>query len=117
MNPRHKPQPTAVAASLAFQAPEVGRDAAEAANCPADAFLGVLDFSVIDTRPGARCAMAPPDGELLTPDGYRDLIRSRYRQSPAHRSHMQIMARRIGYTLCSGPWADEARAILEKIGP
>lgn len=109
--------PTALAASMAFQAPVQGRDAAEAANGQIDAFLGLLDFSVVDTRPGARCAMAPPDGEPITQDGYRDLIRSRYRQSPAHRSHMQIMARRISYTPCTGPFAAEARAILEKIGP
>ena len=121
---RHpKPQATATAASMALQAPPdlpVGQGQGKTAGAlqgKLDAFLGILDLGMVDTTPGARCALAPPVGVDLTPGDYRELMRLRYRTSPAHRQHMTILARRIGYTPCVGPWAQEARKILEAIGP
>ena len=81
------------------------------------AFLGLLDMSCVDTTPGARCALAPPVGLGMTPTDYTALMRLRYRTSPAHRQHMRVFARRIGYSTITGPWAAEARRILEHIGP
>jgi hypothetical protein len=133
-----KPDPGAQAAqaSMAFQtppaAPGPGEDTCRAAEVlnlraeaatgktvitPVDMPTGNLDLGTVDTTPGARCALAPPAGVDLTPGDYRDLMRLRYRTSPAHRQHMTILARRIGYTPCVGPWAAEARKILEAIGP
>ena len=82
-----------------------------------EGFLGHLDLSCVNTTPGARCALAPPAGVELDSDGYTELMRTRYRTSPAHRTQMAVFARRIGYTPIVGPWAGEARKILMKIGP
>jgi hypothetical protein len=112
-----KTQASSAAASMAFQAPRQAPDHGKSVQGKPDAFLGMMDMTAVDTTPGARCALAPPPGLDLTPGDYRDLMRLRYRTSPAHRQHMRIYARRIGYTPCVGPWAAEARKILGAIGP
>ena len=109
------PKPTAVGPSMACQAP-AHMDACQGQGETADTFLGHLDLSCVDTTPGARCALAPPLDADLDSDGYTELMRTRYRTSPAHRTQMAVFARRIGYTPITGPWATEARKILERIG-
>ena len=108
---------------MAMQAPAVevvpgqGKTAGGAPLGGYEGFLGHLDLSCVDTTPGARCALAPMAGVELDSDGYTELMRTRYRTSPAHRTQMAVLARRIGYTPIVGPWAAEARKILMKIGP
>jgi len=108
------PKPTAVGPSLAMQAPtqvQTGTGQGKTAG----AFSRILDMSTVDTTPGARCALAPPTGLDLDADGYRDLMRNRYRNDPGARQHMLIFARRLASTKIIGPWAAEARSILEAI--
>ena len=108
------PKPTAVGPSLAMQAP-ARLDAGHGQGKTAGAFLGLLDLSTVDTTPGARCALAPPTGLDLDAEGYRDLMRGRYRNDPGARQHMLIFARRLASTKIIGPWAAEARSILDAI--
>lgn len=75
-------------------------------------------MSIVDTTPGARCVMAPNSGQDLDADGYRALMRDRYRDQGC-RQHMAVIARRMdgGEHCCAvpfvGPHAGEARKILE----
>jgi len=113
------PKPIAVAPSVAMQAPPdlpMGKGKGKTAGAlqgKLDAVSGILDMSTVDTTPGARCAMAPPAGLDLDPDGYRDLMRKRYRDDPGHRQHMVLYAKRKAP--CSGPYAEQAAAILSAI--
>lgn len=75
-----------------------------------------------DTRPGAGGAMSPPADFAGDGGDYTRLIRARYRTDPARRQAMLILARRrrgspqAPAVEIAGPWAAEARAILEKLG-
>ena len=129
-----KPDPGAQAAqaSMAFQTPptepcpsedtcraaEVLKLRAEAATgitviTPVDMPMGNLDLGLVDTTPGEGGAMSPPAGSDLTAAQYQDLMRKRYRADPGHRQHMALYARRN--TPCTGPYAEQARAILRAI--
>ena len=108
------PKPTAVGPSLAMQAP-ARLDAGHGQGKTAGAFQWLLDLSTVDTTPGARCALAPPTGLDLDAEGYRDLMRNSYRNDPGARQQMVVLSRRLASTKITGPWADEARKILEAI--
>lgn len=98
-----KPDPgvQAVKASMAFQAP------------PPDHAMGNLDLGLVDTTPGKRGSMSPPAGTDLTAAQYQDLMRKRYRDDPGYRQHMVLYAKRKA--TCSGPYAEQAAAILSAI--
>jgi hypothetical protein len=80
--------------------------------------MGRVDFSFVDTTPGAACILAPEVGQDLDTDAYRALIRRQWRLDPGARQHLAVFA--LGLTGNShapplpiiGPYATEARAIL-----
>ena len=80
---------------------------------PVDMPMGNLDLGLVDTTPGEGGAMSPPAGSDLTAAQYQDLMRKRYRADPGHRQHMALYAKRGAP--CTGPYADQARAILGAI--
>ena len=78
---------------------------------------GIIDFSVIDTEPGAASAFAPPmrfDGD------YREYMRERWWQDPGVRQHVAVVGRMFArgetVTFC-GSFAVEARRIAEAVRP
>jgi hypothetical protein len=76
---------------------------------------GVIDFSRIDTEPGAASAFAPPSGF----DGdYREYMRERWKNDPGVRQHIAVvgwmLARKGTVTFC-GPFSTEARRIAEAV--
>ena len=73
-------------------------------------------MTTVDTTPGAGGAMAPPPGTDLTGPQYLDLMRDRYRNNPLYRQHMRVFARRLHDLDITGPFAEEARNLLGKIG-
>lgn len=74
---------------------------------------GVINFSVIDTTPGACSAFGPPpnwDGS------YVEFMRERWRNDPGVRQHVFVVGRmlyRDEKVSFIGPYASEARAIVE----
>jgi hypothetical protein len=74
---------------------------------------GNLDLGLVDTTPGEGGAMSPPEGSDLTATQYQDLMRKLYRADPGHRQHMALWAKRGAP--CTGPYAEQARAILGAI--
>jgi hypothetical protein len=80
---------------------------------PVDVPTGNLDLGLVDTTPGEGGAMSPPAGSDLTETQYHDLMRKRYRADPGHRQHMALWAKRGAP--CTGPYAEQARAILGAI--
>ncbi|OGT90112.1 MAG: hypothetical protein A2286_00340 [Gammaproteobacteria bacterium RIFOXYA12_FULL_61_12] len=72
---------------------------------------GVIDFSKVDTTPGARSAFAPPEG---FEGSYRTFMRKRWKTDRGVRQHVGMVA---GYlkkkfpTEFLGPYAKEAREI------
>jgi hypothetical protein len=78
--------------------------------------MAIIDMTTIDTTPGAGGAMAPPAGTDLTKPQYLDLMRKRYRDGPLYRQHMGVFARRLYDLDIIGPFAEEARNILGKLG-
>jgi len=80
---------------------------------PVDMPTGNLDLGLVDTTPGEGGAMSPPGGTDLTAAQYHDLMRKRYRADPGHRQHMALYAKRNAP--CTGPYAEQARAILGAI--
>lgn len=78
---------------------------------------GIIDFTRIDTEPGAASAFAPPMGF----DGdYREYMRERWMQDPGVRQHVAVVGRMFArgetVTFC-GPFAVEARRIAEAVRP
>lgn len=69
----------------------------------------------IDTTPGASGPFAPPSGWDGSAEAYRALLRDRYRGNVAARQQMGIVAMRPALACFSGPWADEARAVVDAI--
>lgn len=129
-----KPAPgvQAATASMAFQAPLSDHDPSQGSSLfsdasnrlagaatsetvitPVDIPTGNLDLGLVDTTPGKRGSMSPPEGTDLTAAQYQDLMRKRYRDDPGHRQHMVLYAKRNAP--CSGPYAEQARAILVAI--
>ena len=75
---------------------------------------GIIDFTRIETEPGAASAFAPPLG--FNGD-YRKYMRERWRKDPGVRQHISVVGRlltKIQVTFC-GPYAAEARRIAESI--
>ena len=77
---------------------------------------GIIDMAKADTTPGASCVLAPPAGTDLTPTQYLDLMRKRYRIDIQARSHMRVYARRLFDLTITGPYHEQARDMLGKIG-
>ena len=77
---------------------------------------GILDMAKADTTPGSACVLAPPAGTDLTTPQYLDLMRKRYRIDIQARAHMRVYARRLLDLTIVGPFAEEARNMLGKIG-
>ena len=118
----------AAQAAMAFQTPPADTGPSED-TCRADEVLklraeaatgksvdmptGNLDLGMVDTTPGEGGAMSPPAGTDLTAAQYQDLMRKRYRADPGHMQHMALYAKRNAP--CTGPYADQARAILGAI--
>lgn len=76
---------------------------------------GVIDFTKIDTTPGAPSAFAPPEG--FTGD-YRRFMRKRWDKDPGVRQHVAVVASRVAKkwpTEFLGPYASEAKAIAVSI--
>lgn len=81
----------------------------------------IVNLQEVETTPGAACVMAPDDGQELTDDEYKDLMRRRWKHDLGARQHMTIFALR--YTAnpraipinVFGPHAETARAILRAI--
>ena len=72
---------------------------------------GVIDFSKIDTTPGAPSAFAPPAG---FEGNYRSLMRGRWKKDPGVRQHIGMVAgylKRKFPTEFLGPYAKDAREI------
>lgn len=87
---------------------KLGSDEREHMTAP----MGQIDMSIIDTTSGASSAWAAPID--LGPGLYRAWARQEYRRCPAARQHMLSAARRYTRdTPIVGPYADDARAILE----
>lgn len=79
---------------------------------------GVIDFSRIDTTPGAQSAFAPPAGWQGNGWDYEELMRLRFRHDAGARQHLLIAAmdRRSGMQVAFvGPYAEQARSITEKL--
>jgi hypothetical protein len=78
---------------------------------------GVIDFSVIDTDPGAASAFAPP-AEFL--GDYVHFLRERQRNDPGVRQHVAVVGRMLLREECvefRGRYAVEARCIAESVWP
>jgi hypothetical protein len=75
--------------------------------------MGNLDLGLVDTTPGEGGAMSPLHGDQFSPEDYREFIRHRYKNSPKARQHILLYAKRN--TPCTGPYAEQARAILGAI--
>ncbi len=78
---------------------------------------GIIDFTTIDTTPGARGAFAPPQG--FSGD-YIKFLRKRYIEDPGVRQHVFVVARRVsamqaGFVSFRGPYAKQALGICERI--
>lgn len=73
---------------------------------------GRIDFSRIETTPGAVSAFAPPKGFI---GDYRKYMRDRWKNDRGVRQHIAVVAGwidsgRLGIAF-SGPYADEARQV------
>lgn len=73
---------------------------------------GRIDFSRIETTPGAVSAFAPPKGFF---GDYRKYMRDRWKNDRGVRQHIAVVAGwidsgRVEITF-SGPFADEARQV------
>jgi len=68
-----------------------------------------------DTTPGAGGPFAPPAGWSGDADAYHALMRERYRDDPMLRQWMVLAVRRRGEIRWRGPWAAEARVIVERL--
>lgn len=73
---------------------------------------GIIDFTLIDTSPGADTAFAPPQG--FSGD-YLAFMRERYRLDPGVRQHVAIVGRmvlrgdKVSFT---GQFANQARRLV-----
>lgn len=76
---------------------------------------GIIDFTRIDTEPGAASAFAPPMGF----DGdYREYMRDRWKHDPGVRQHVAVVGRLLvlgEQVEFRGRFADEARRIAEAV--
>lgn len=73
---------------------------------------GIIDFTCIDTDPGAASAFAPPpdfDGD------YREYMRQRWKNDPGVRQHVAVAGRFIEQAVFRGRYAEEARRIAEAV--
>lgn len=78
---------------------------------------GVIDFTRINTEPGARSAFAPPAD--WTGD-YLRFMRRRWAKDPGARQHVAIVGGMLAKkepTEFLGPYAKEARAIALSVNP
>jgi hypothetical protein len=79
---------------------------------------GVIDFTVIDTDPGAHSCCAPPVSFTGDENAYIDYMRQRWQQDAGFRQHVWFAAnfiargRDIKFT---GAFATQAKAIVEKL--
>mgnify|MGYP001493696016 CR=1 FL=1 len=77
---------------------------------------GIIDFTRIDTEPGAASAFAPPAGWDGDGVAYRQLMRQRWKADPGVRQHVAIVGRMLArgeQVEFRGRFADEARRIAE----
>ena len=76
---------------------------------------GTVDFTRIDTEPGAASAFAPPVGF----DGdYREYMRKRWKTDPGVRQHVAVVGRMLvrgDRVVFRGPFAKEAKEIAEAV--
>lgn len=76
---------------------------------------GIIDFSRIETEPGAPSAFAPPTGFA---GDYRAYMRERWKSDPGVRQHVSAVGRMIAKKVAvtfHGPFAKEARDIAEAV--
>ena len=76
---------------------------------------GRIDFTCIDTEPGAASAFAPPKGWQ---GDYRQYLRDRWKRDPGVRQHIAVVGRMLGRKESisfRGPFAAEARQIAEAV--
>ncbi|EXJ14759.1 hypothetical protein [Imhoffiella purpurea] len=84
-----------------------------------DTWSGAFQLTA-DTHPEAMGPLAATP-ECATPEGYRALIRRRYRNRADARQQLAVLARHLAYGASraplpiTGPFAAEARAILTAI--
>ncbi|NEV61523.1 hypothetical protein [Thiorhodococcus minor] len=84
-----------------------------------DAWRGVFQLAA-DTHSGAVGPLAATP-ECASPEGYRALLRRRYRNCPDVRQQLAVLARHLAGGSAraplpiTGPYADEAREILNAI--
>lgn len=74
---------------------------------------GIIDFSRINTDPGAKSAFAPPVGWQ---GDYRQYMRQSWKTNPGFRQHVAVVARMLAQgreIVFYGRFADEARRIAE----
>ncbi|WP_448205410.1 hypothetical protein [Azospirillum sp. sgz302134] len=83
--------------------------------------MTVLDFNVVKTAPGEgeQHPFAPPSGWSGDAEAYRSLMRTRFKKDRMHGQRMACIAR---YAMTAGaqylgPFAAEARAIVEALKP
>lgn len=77
--------------------------------------MGVIDFSLIDTDPGANSTFAPPTGWN---GDYVQFMRGRWRADVALRQHAYFASSVIksgGNVTIKGRYAKEAQDILESL--
>jgi len=79
---------------------------------------GVIDFSRIDTTPGAAFALAPPQGWKGNTEAYRKLMRERWQNDVGVKQHLVVISRIIAKgteVTFVGPFAKQAKAIIESV--
>ncbi|PZP51875.1 MAG: hypothetical protein DI596_14310 [Azospira oryzae] len=76
---------------------------------------GIIDFSRIDTEPGAPSAFAPPSGWH---GDYMQYMRQRWKTDPGVRQHVAVVGRMLvrgERVVFCGPFAKEAKEIAEAV--
>lgn len=76
---------------------------------------GVVNFSRVDTTPGAPSAFAPPEGFK---GSYRAFMRTQWKKDPGVRQHVTVVAGLLKKRMPTeflGPYAKEAREIAEAL--
>lgn len=78
---------------------------------------GIIDFSKIDTEPGAVSAFAPPAGFQGGEKEYRAFMRKAWKSDPGVRQHVIAVGRMLARNQkveFQGRFADIARRIAER---
>lgn len=75
---------------------------------------GIIDFTLIDTSPGADTAFAPPQGFS---GNYLTFMRERYRLDLGVRQHVAVVGRLVSRrepVTFTGQFADAAKRLVER---